>query len=245
MNTYEKKHWRIAAVTGAVFMAICCVISVFQFFDEKRYAEFVLVRYDSLIINFTAFFCFIILIFKPLHFNLYAFMFYIYGLGNLLDFGNLLGCLCLITSALFLFFSDFFKTKILAKIILFVIPPVIMICLDIKPYGFVKVLVNCFQMLGACVIAGFIVLLFWPKFKEIKTYKAVKYVNPAKCTEEELNWLKMVLKGEKYITIAKSANVSESKIKARMLELYRMLGSYDRTEFVAMYRNCNLEFEKK
>ncbi len=242
MEIDEKKRWRIFAVAGMIFLILCCIISVLQFYDSKQYVEFIPGRYDSMVINFFALFCFIYMVFNPLHLKTYALVLYVYGLGNFLDRGILLGFLCLLGSYAFFFEMDFFRTRRLLKTLLLYFPPLILMLINIKPYGIVNFLVNVFHIFGVGIITCMILLLYYPRIQEMRQHKKVKYISRSSCSEQDLEWLKLVLDGNKYITIARQYKVSESKVKTRMLELYKILNSKDRTEFLTMYHNNSIEF---
>lgn len=242
MEYNEKKWWRIIAISGLCISALCCVISVFQYQQYKIQETLFLIRYDSIAINFFSLGCFIYLAFNPLHFRGYCLLFYVYGLGNLLDNGNILGFLCIILCYVFFYITDFFKTHRVVKIIAIAIPPLVMLGTQFFRMGLVFFLISVMHILGSIFITALIAMVFYPRLRELDSHRTVKYINPADCSEQELSWLQQVLAGAKYITIANEAHVSESKIKARMLELYKLLGVYDRTEFLTMYHNCELTF---
>jgi DNA-binding CsgD family transcriptional regulator len=238
----EKKWWRIVAIAGTAVSLLCCIISIFQYFQYKQHETFLPLRYDSLTINSVAFICFVYLIFNPLHFRGYCVLFYIYGLGNLLDNGNILGFLCIVLCYVFLYMTDFFKKKRTFKIVLLAILPLVMLLTQFFRMGLVFFLISVMHIVGSSFITALIMLIFYPRLRELDAHRTVKYINPADCTPQELNWLQEVLGGMKYSVIAEHAGVSESKIKTRMLELYQVLGVHDKTEFLTLYHNCELNF---
>jgi len=242
MEYNEKKWWQIIDRAGALTSTVCCVISVFQYLVIKKYDAFPPIRYDSLIINFFALACFIYLAFFPLHFRAYAVLFYVYGVGNLLDNGNILGFLCIFVCTVFLFITDFFKSKKILKLILLYIAPIIAMCISGYNSGTINFLITIMHILGAIYMTGLVALVFYPRFREIEAHRTIKYINPSDCTPQELIWLQQVLNGTKYNAIALESHVSESKVKARMLELYKVLGVHDKTEFLTMYHNCEFDF---
>src|SRR5574344_1346836 len=135
MEYNEKKWWHIVALTGVAITTVCCIISVFQYIQFKQFETFLPLRYDSLIINITALTCFIYLACNPLHFRGYSIMFYIYGTGNLLDNGNILGFLCIFVSFVFLYITDFFKTNKIVKTVVLSIPPLAMMVINTYRIG--------------------------------------------------------------------------------------------------------------
>src|SRR5574344_544291 len=219
MEYNEKKWWQFVADGGLVISAVCCVISVFQYIQFKQFESFLPLRYDSLIINISAFLCFLYLAFNPLHFRVYSLLFFIYGSGNLLDNGNILGFLCIFVCCVFLYITDFFKEKKYLKLALICVIPVPMMVINTYRMGTVSSLINIMHIVGASCMLALVALVFYPRFREVEKHRTIKYINPADCSENELSWLKKVLDGGKYSTIAEDAHVSESKIKARMLEL--------------------------
>ena len=60
-------------------------------------------------------------------------------------------------------------------------------------------------------------------------------------TNQDLVFLEKVLAGTKYRDIAQLYEISESKVKNRMIEIYRILNVKGKTEFVTKF--CNSKFQ--
>ena len=63
----------------------------------------------------------------------------------------------------------------------------------------------------------------------------------AECSPRDIEFLSSVLEGKKYSKIAFLHDVSESTVKARMVELYKMLDVKNRTEFLTMYNGFSFK----
>ena len=237
MEFRQKKIWTIVSSAGTIVSFLCFCISIFQYFTEKQYSSFAPLKYDSLIINTTAFLCFVYLIFNPLNYKVYAFLFYVYGTGNFLDNGNVIGLLCFTLTAIFLNMTGFFKSCKYLKISVLAVPALTALAIQFVKQGFLYFIVSVFHIIGAVFMGLLIIILYYPRLKQLQTTYSIKELNSADCTQMDLEWLTAVLDGKKYIQIARESNVSESKVKARMLELYKILEVHDKTEFMTVYNN--------
>ena len=117
------------------------------------------------------------------------------------------------------------------KIIAFSIIPVASVFMQIFFEGQLMFWISAMHILGALFMMLLIFLLFYPRLKELGTQHFEKKIDSSLCTPQDLDFLTRVLAGEKYSAIAAFHNISESKLKARMLELYKILEVKDRVEF--------------
>lgn len=243
MDIDEKKLWRLLAAVGTVFTLCCCSVSVLQFVLERQYEISFARKYVSLAINIVAFAGFTFLVFKPLYFICYAMIFYVYGLGNIFDFGNILGALCILASFTFLYFAGFFKKHFALKMVIFSLPPIAMLWTQFFVSGTLPFLLSVMHILGATYIFSLVFNLLYPRIKESESIKKTKKLDPEMFSKQDVEFLTRVLAGEKYSKIAAVNNISESKVKARMLELYHFLEVKDRVEFIAIYKNAKFTTE--
>lgn len=243
MEFRQKKIWSIVSVAGTIVTFLCFCISILQFFLDKQYSSFILLKYDSIIINTAAFLGFSYLIFSPLNYKVYGSLFYLYGIGNLLDNGNIIGLLCITLTFIFFNMIGFFDKYKYQKIVMLAIPAIVSLAIQFIRQGLVNFLVSIFHIIGAAFMGILILILYYPRLKKLgQTAYSVKIMDSKDCTQMELDWLKAVLEGKKYFQIAREFNVSESKVKARMLELYKLLEVHDKTEFITMYHNYTFTF---
>ncbi|HBG65010.1 MAG TPA: hypothetical protein DDW78_00865 [Treponema sp.] len=242
MEYNEKKYWHWISGAGFVIALLCMVTSVVQFKIYRQYEPLFICRYISLLINAIFLVSMGYLLLNPLHFTVYAAMLYMYGIGNLLDDGHVLAALCIIVSCVFLYVTDFFKSRKKQKILALAIPPAAALFAQWPIYGGIHFLISTMHIISIIFLTTVLYILFYPRLKELNKHNAIKFVNPGDCSEQDLRWLQEVLAGKKYFEIAKENSISESKVKARMLELYKLFGAHNKTEFLTMYHNFIFQF---
>ncbi|MBQ4235287.1 MAG: hypothetical protein II716_00435 [Treponema sp.] len=237
MDDKEKKRWFITAIIGTVFMGLCLVISIMQYFVYKISAPLFIERYIALFINLISFFCFVVLIFTPTHFGIYFVIFYLYGCGNLLDQGNILGALCIFISILFLKKMNLLKQKKTLKLILLSILPSIALATQIWSKNPLYFMVSVLHVCGLAFMIFVIYIFFYPQIHNFQNMTASLKRPLENFSDEDMEWLSMLAKGEKYASIGKKFNVSESKVKQKVLELYKTIGVHDKVEFMKIYHD--------
>lgn len=242
MEYNEKKQWKLISIMGFIIATMCLTISIAQYIMFRRYEVIVLNRYVSLIINIVIFAVFSYLLFRPLDFKVYALGFYLYGAGNIMDNGHVLGVICIIVAAVFLFITDFFKKHKALKATLLSIIPAVALIIQYFLYGHIDFLITAMHIIAIIFLSYTVYTLFYPRFKELNEHHTVKFVNPEDCSEQDLRWLQGVLDGKKYIELAQEDGISESRVKSRMLELYKLFGVHSKTDFLAMYHNFIFQF---
>ena len=244
LDSNERKGWFTLAVGGTVFMGMCIAVSIIQYFVIKISAPMFIQKYVAIFINLVSFFGFVALIFYPTNFNIHFIIFYIYGIGNLLDSGNILGALCIFIAALFFKRLGHLRKHRSLKTILLLIPPAAALFSQIYTQGAVHFLISVFHIVGLGIIIGVLYLFFYKQINSIQILRTSIEIPENECTDEELEWLSMLARGEKYISISKKFNISESKVKQRILELYKIIGVHDKMEFMTAYRSCQFTHKK-
>lgn len=236
MESGERKTWKMISGVGLVFSIMCLMVCIIQYRAEPDVDIFQ--KTVRIGINFCAVNFFLFLVFSPLSFWAYATLFYIYGIGSLLDNGNILGTLCIALAFLFLNSSGFFRTYKKTKKALLLIPPACSLLLQLIHAGSVHFLMSVMHIGGTGLIFYLAWLLISPKVKKASSLKTEKIISRTEYSERDKEFLERVLNGEKYSKIARLYDVSESTVKARMVELYHHLGVKSRTEFLAFYSGC-------
>ncbi|MBO5606835.1 MAG: helix-turn-helix transcriptional regulator [Treponema sp.] len=234
MNYDGKKEWFIAAVMGTVFTAACLVVSVVQFFFYRATVPNLVVRYTSLFINMTAFCGFIYLLFDPLRMGVYVAVFYFYGVGNIVDSGNMLGFLCLLLSAAFLYQMGFFSEKRVLKAVVFALPPTAAFVFQFFYLGAVSFFISLFHICASC----FIFLLFYFLYRSRIHSSSASDLTAAfhgQFSEMDEKLLSAAADGKRYTDVAQELGISESTVKSHMIDLYKKLGVKDKAEFLAKY----------
>lgn len=239
MSNDEKKRWSLIAITGTIFLGACLIVSILQYISHKSSSSSILDQYCGLIINITGFAGFLCLLFNPSLFIIYFFIFYVYGLGNLIDNGNILGALCILVSVMFLWRIGALKKRKILKLSLLMILPVAALIRQIFSAGYISFLISFMHILGMLFIVRLMFMIFYQRTKSIMEHHTQVELSSEVCSKQELEWLTDVAKGEKYINICNKYNISESFLKKRLLELYKLLGVQNKTEFLTKYHECN------
>ncbi|WP_443096980.1 LuxR C-terminal-related transcriptional regulator [Treponema succinifaciens] len=241
MDFDEKKLWEILGRIGATITAFCLIVSLFQFFTDDSQNLDDIRKFIRIAINIIAFLLFLRLCFDSLDFRCYSVLFYCYGIGNFFDNGNILGILCLGLSFLFLNFSNFFKSYRSIKTCVFMILPVVSLTMQFFRSGSLVFLLSLAHIAGA-VYMGFVAFaVLYPILKKAESVKRIKILEDTECSPRDIEFLSSVLEGKKYSKIAFLHDVSESTVKARMVELYKMLDVKNRTEFLTMYNGFSFK----
>lgn len=236
MEFTEKRIWKKASAIGFAFSVACLLVCILQYYTESNVDVFQ--RTVRLTMNFMALNLFFFLILNPLNFYAYAILFYVYGNGNFLDNGNILGAICIALSYLFLTASGFFVKRKILKTALLLSVPVFCLCVQAFHTGYVVFILSVMHIMGAELIFYFAWLLLAPKIKKAQEIKTERKISRSRFSERDIEFLERVLSGEKYSKIALMYNVSESTVKAQMIELYHYLGINSRTEFLTLFSGC-------
>lgn len=237
MKVWEKSFWRMASIAGTVFTAACLVVSLWQFFVMRPTEDFTPLMYVGVIVNSIAFFGFVYILLNPVNFAIYAFVFYVYGLGNILDNGHALGFVCVFTTFAFMYALGVLSTRRALKITLLSILPLALTGFQFYREGVLYGMITVMHLIGLVFMLFLVCLLFCPRFEELKERRITRELSTEDFSTQDVDWLTKVLSGKKYVEVAHDSGVSESKVKTRMLELYQMLGVHDRTEFLMFYHN--------
>ena len=199
------------------------------------------VPYAGFIGNLIAFFCFLLLIFSPQNFNIYAVMFYLYGISNFLNNGSILGLFCIITSYCFMYCAGTFKKKNSFWILALVILPFACFLLQIKA-GKEHFFISSCHYLATLFIFSLLYFLLIPYVRKHFSQKQKEFLSPPDFTEVDVVNLGKVQQGIKYDSIAFDMNVSGSSVKAMMIKLYRKLGVSTKEEFLVAFNNTEFVF---
>jgi DNA-binding CsgD family transcriptional regulator len=242
MAFYEKRVWKILAFVGLVITSISLAVSMFQFFLDDDFYVNSLRKIDRILINLVAFGCFVYLFLNPQSFRCYAFLFYFYGLGNLYDRGGILAVLCLGCAYGFLRTSGFFRrNKKFRTVLFFVFPAILLVRQYFVAEDRLDFWISIMHIVAAVYIGSLIFSLIYPMVAQSKLVKNEKILERGFYTQRDVEFLSSVLDGKKYKKIATLHDVSESTVKARMVELYKFLDVKDRTEFLAVYRGYSFK----
>ncbi len=237
MKYDETKIWSRIASTGLFVTSLALITAILQYGISRRFTLSLFMRYLPLCMNTVAFLGFIYLVTSPRQYIVYAVILYVYGVGNLLDGGNVLGALCITTCIAFMFIAGLLDKHRNRRIVILSILPAVALLMQLWTAGYLQFFMSLMHIAGSSFLVTIIYLLFYPRFKELEQHKSSYTFTEKDCLEYEVEWLRAVIRGEKYSVIAQRHGVSESKVKARILELYRILNVHDKTEFLTAYHN--------
>ena len=195
-------------------------------------------------INTFALVCFVILLIKPDKLTLFSIISFIYGISNLIGTDGIevgIGYLMFVLGTVALYVRGFFKNyrriKICILLILFIAPVVSNIFLGIDVFE--KIL---FYILGYTIILSLTIIILLKYLIESK--QAVpgqkildlrKPVADGLLTERDADWLKKILNGEKYSSIAKESAVAEGTMRNKIRSIFKTINVTDRKQFLAIY----------
>lgn len=240
MKTSQKKLWRLIAAAGFSISLINVVISIVQYYYMENNIG-IFARTVGLIINLMSTLFFSYLILNPFMFKIFAINFYIYGIGNFLDKGNLLGFICIVCSYYFFYADNFFREHKSFKISVFLILPTASLFQQFFTVSPLAFFVSTMHVIGGSLIFIIISLLYKMISQNELNEKKNIFLDSKTFTNQDLVFLEKVLAGTKYRDIAQLYEISESKVKNRMIEIYRILNVKDKTEFVTKF--CNSKFQ--
>lgn len=236
MKFNEKKTWQILAAVGFVFTAVCFVVSIFQFFQIRQYDVVPVMKFVSLGINFLAFLGFCYLIFNCMSFWIYALVLYAYGVGNFIDDGNIIGTLCFTITIALLQKLGFFSSHKKTKISLIMVCPILALIFQAHNNDGINFVISMMHIFAAGFLLSILISIIYPAIvPDTTTEYKEKVLDPLKFSKQDIEFLNAVAKGDYYDKIAKMNNMSESKVKARMVELYKMLEVKNKVEFLTLY----------
>lgn len=188
---------------------------------------------------------FIYLAIKPRHVYVYTIICTIQCFLNIVDGGNIIGMLFLFLGLSIAFRQGFFKTRAKIKIAFFSLILLAAFLFQIR-FGISTFLSSVLRGILVLFMFAFYVVLFNEYLKELLPKKTTRTIDLSiyQFTENECDYIRRVLRSEKYAYIAQHHAISESAIKQRMNQIYRKIGVTDRTSFLLMCQNANIIFPK-
>lgn len=237
MEYNEKKLWRAISAIGLFLSIVSCVMSLIQFIISGRYEISSFLDYVNIAKNIVFFMIFLYLQFDSSNYKLYTIFFYFYGTVSFIDNVNNLGAVYVVLSFAILYALGYVKKSNSVQIVLFSILPIVALFSQAVLYNKVVFFQTLLHLLTFSFLIIVVMVLFFPRFKEANIKNRIKFLNPNNCSKRDLRWLQSVAKGTRYIEIARQDKVSESKVKNRMLELYALVGTKSKMDFIAMYHD--------
>ncbi len=212
-------------------------------FQEK------LISYFVIILNTVTASCFILLFFNPDKLPLFSLVSFGYGASNLIAPGSDgeigIGFSMLLLGFSALWVRGFFKKKKTIKILFFIFLLLLLLVMNLL-YN-----INVFErvlryILGYSLIFAVIILMISKFFIESKysTLSGRKIldlrdkISNGLLKERDIKWLKQILNGEKYSVIARESAVSDGTMRNRIMEVFKIIGTSDKKQFIAIYSDA-------
>jgi len=237
----QKRLWKILACVGFAITAAALFINIFVVHNHIH-GDPGTVPYAGFAGNIISFTCFFLLIFFPQNFKIYGIMFYLYGISNFLNNGNMLALFCTITSYAFMYCAGMLKKKNFVFILVLVLIPFICFLSQIAS-GKEQFLVSLALYTATLFIFSLLYFLLFPYIRKYFSQKQTEFLSAPDFSKEDVENLKKVQTGVKYEAIAIDKNVSGSSVKAMMVRLYRKLGVSTREEFLVAFNNTEFVFK--
>lgn len=235
--------WRVLACFGFLLTSVSIIVNIYVL-PNSIYGEIGSFPYAGFIGNVVAALGFLLLIFFPQNFNIYSILFYLYGISNFLNKGNMLAILCIASSFSFMYCSGTLKKINIFASCSLVVFPFLCFFTQIKA-GKEFFLVSLCHLCAAVLIFCVLFFLLFPYIRRYFNQKQQKRLCSPDFTEVDVQNLTKIQQGQKYEAIAINMNISTSSVKTMMVRLYRNLGVTTREEFLITYNNTEFVFEDK
>jgi len=244
LTNAKLKLWKTIAITGFILMTLVLIYQGYlmytkeNFFARKENA--ILTPGIISVMNVLSWGAFLYLCFKPLTFNLYMFFALYYAFGDFLSGGNILGVLYSLLSLLCAYKGGFFRRNGKIKFVLFLILLIGNFLTQLR-FGLKFTFVSFVNLSIVLILTAAALLLLDDEIKNfIIAYntKILKTSQYPDLNEKDKTYLKAILKGAKYETVAKENDVSLGSLKNRMTEIYRIISVADKTELLIKYTDC-------
>ncbi|HPX27210.1 MAG TPA: hypothetical protein PLG87_10425, partial [Treponemataceae bacterium] len=163
-----------------------------------------------------------------------------YAFGDFLSGGNILGVLYSLLSLLCAYKGGFFRRNGKIKFVLFLILLIGSFLTQLR-FGLKFTFVSFVNLSIVLILTAAALLLLDDEIKNfIIAYntKILKTSQYPDLNEKDKTYLKAILKGAKYETVAKENDVSLGSLKNRMTEIYRIISVADKTELLIKYTDC-------
>jgi hypothetical protein len=248
---------RLATVSICLTWLICFSVRVFVLGISAR-AQDVMSPPIFIAFHFGIAALLIVWIVKPREFYVPALFCWIWGLMQLIDGGSLGATSLHLFGYLFALKRGYFRTHTVVKIVIAAVILIAALVSQVR-YSVVFLIRHGLQVLDFALVAAAVALVFYSDFQEFLRQRAAValspevapsevvplflYIDPLRCTIQELAILKQILAGGKYESIAHEYGMAVSTLKRRVRVLYTVIGVLDRADFMVRYSHYTLELE--
>lgn len=150
---------------------------------------------------------------------------------------NLLGFMLYVLTCAILFSRGFFRKKRITKTIAFIIFFFVIFATQLR-FGSAKFLRSLFILAEYSFVIFLIILFYYLYLRNQGKSPIEKFLDLSQfpdLTERDKEWIELILKETKYITIASQYKVTEGTVKNRMRIIFKILDVSDRIGFMATY----------
>jgi hypothetical protein len=254
--------WRLATVSICLTWLICFSVRVFVLGISARPQD-VMSPPIFIAFHFGIAALLIVWIVKPHEFYVPALFCWLWGLMQLIDGGSLGATSLHLFGYLFALKRGYFRTCTVIKIVVAAVILIAALVSQVR-YSVVLLIRHGLQVLDFALVAAAVALVFYSDFQEFLRQRAAValphevaqpeavppeaaplflYIDPLRCTIQELAILKQILAGGKYESIAHEYGMAVSTLKRRVRVLYTDIGVRDRADFMVRYSRYTLELE--
>ena len=218
----------ITEILISVFTIYNLACGIFTFSDFYLYIN---------LVNFALVLCAIIF---PMKIEFLAASSFIYSMVILLTTSlnkNLLGFMLYILTCAILFSRGFFRKKRIAKTVVSVIFFFVVFASQLR-FGSAVFLRSLFVLAEYSFVIFLIILFYYLYLRNQGKSPIEKFLDLSQfpdLTERDKEWIELILKETKYITIASQYKVTEGTVKNRMRVIFKVLDVSDRIGFMATY----------
>lgn len=237
-----------------IIVEILCVLRLFMRsnytlgIDEiTNAADFFLSDLCLCIIDCASFLVFIILLFVPAKFELFAIVAFIYSFKIIAIETveeNPVGLLIYLLGISCLLYKGFYKKHSHLKILLGIIWYFIMVCFSLR-FGLLCFINSLVVTLGytLCFLATVFFVVNFLKIIYVKrTARVWDLSQYPELTERDKEWLRDILDEKRYEEIAKNSDITVGTLKNRMHQIFNIIGVEDRISLLATYGGYDVKF---
>jgi DNA-binding NarL/FixJ family response regulator len=247
--------WRLVTVSICLTWMICFSIRIFVLGINARTQD---LMSPPVFISFHFGIAALLIawIVKPHEFYIPALFCWLWGLMELIDGGSLGATALHLFGYLFALKRGYFRTHKTVKIVVAAVVLIAAIVSQVR-YSVVFLIWHGLQVLDFTLVAAAVALVFYSDFQEFLRQRAPSalppeaaqpeaaslflYIDPLRCSIQDLAILRQILAGGKYESIAHKYGMAVSTLKRRVRVLYTVIGVLDRADFMVRYSRYTIE----
>lgn len=237
----EKKIWQIIPVFGFSFCLALVFTNYFMPSPESMPGQLMNTR-SVLVVDAITGLAFLYLMLQPERMAVYAYIFFLNGCLNIIDGGDMVGCLMFYLTFSIALRLGFFQKRHVIKLVLFFSALAAALLSQLR-LGTAKFLHSILFSGVMLLMLGFQFFIMRQYFSDLMPIRKKK-INLASypLQERDYDLIRRVLADEKYSSIAMEYSVTESAIKQRMRQIYRIFDVRDRNAFLLLCSGAEINY---